>query len=190
MRRPWQGLLVKFSAHDVIGGITTQQKCESCDYKFQDEKVWRGGGGSQEQPLYWRKRAYAKQNTWDVHAPSERKFEDLIRNAVALLIADAQRDKIVCKLAPYEAFIPTVDMLCNAGASDDNIVVTYSLASQDVACGDLANQKGATTYEGDTDYAGASCTNASATFQKSSVTKTVVVKEASRRRLGTDSGAA
>jgi hypothetical protein len=183
-----------FNSHDVFGGITTENKCQTCGYRFQDSKTWRSGRWAPpaEQPLSFAKRVSSSKNTWDPSVPTERKFRNLVQNSIASIIAESQRDKITCELAPYQSFIPIVNDMCNADAAQKaTTVASYSLAEKEVPCDDMKSQSPAEFYEGSVDYADATCANASAVFQTANVKKTVVVEssEANRRRRRLDAGA-
>lgn len=182
-----------FNSHDVYGGITTTDKCQSCGYRYQNSKTWRAGtwAAATEQPLIFAKRTYSSKNTWDLHVPDESKFRKLIMNTVATMVADAQRDKITCELEPYKALIPIVNNMCNAGAAAQAVTVaSYSLAQNDVPCDDMASQAPATFYEGSVDFSTATCTDGTAVFQSANVDKTVVIESSQvrRRRLSAGGG--
>eukprot|EP00946_MAST-07B_sp_MAST-7B-sp1_P004374 g4374.t1 len=170
-----------FNRHEIFGGITVEAKCDQCGYRFQPKKKWKSGtwSASSEIPLKFAKRAYEKLNSWDTGAPDREKFNELIRNGVAKLIANAQQDKIMCQMSPYEAWIPEIIRKCNAqDSSSGKTVVQYPLATADMPCNAIGSQQPSVSFEATVIYSDASCVDNSATFQSVAVEKTNVIEDA------------
>ena len=171
-----------FDEWRVFGGITSEEKCDTCGYESSPPTKWRPGiwSPSAETPLYWVERAFSAKNKWEENSFDSSAFRNFVSNSISRYTADAYKSKVYCELGAYNAFIPAIISMCSADGNTEQNIVKYDLTTAKVSCGDLQDQPPMETYEGRISYANAKCTNEEDNFAETTMGKVVPLS----RKLG------